>query len=79
MQSQTREHLGASADPAPLTLCSGLRPAGPGNPGTSLLLLQGCPDIVLQAVGLLLEQTCPHGPTVRDIGSSLAMPGKQGG
>lgn len=57
--SQTRENQGASTNLPPLTLRSGLRPVGPGSPRTSLLLLQGCPDIALQAVGLLLKQTYP--------------------
>lgn len=47
--------------PAPaLTLRAGLRAAGPGGPGAPLPLLQGRADVALQAVGLLLEQTCAH-------------------
>lgn len=54
-----------------LTLRGGLRPAGPGCSRATLPLLQGGPDAVLQAAGLLLEQTCPYPPVSHSTASFL--------
>ena len=69
--TRTSQHPHPASPLSPLTLKGGLRPAGPGHPRTPLLLLQGCPDVVLQAVRLLLEQTYPP-RCVRDRRASPA-------